>query len=643
MIPAEPRQTAPRYAEVEMDVQQASVRMGWHTINLFHPDLYALDMVASVLSEGRSSRMVRRVVEQERLATEIFAYSLTPNYMSGTFGVLFQTPADKLDRTLEVVKEEVERIRKGPVSQEELDRARVQVVSRYQLALQEVANQAASVGANTLGTGDPRFSLKYVEEIQSVTPELVVAAARKYLDPHGLTIAVVRPRGTGTRKSADGRAASAAVEIRREVLENGLTLLVKRTPGVGPVGIQAFSYGGLRAEPDGKNGVSFLTGRLLTRGTASRSANDIASQVDAVGAQIQSRSGNNSIGLSLTLGRGKDDLPFAAELVADIFQNSTFPEEEFNKDKQHAIMRASRQDEEWQSEIYYLMRRELYGSHPYAKPVEGSTTTLPGVLREDVLAFAKKWIRPDGIVLAIAGDVEIESTLALFRRALAGWKAGEGAFTPPSPPELSWAKQGLGKNRFVFKENQKQQAVLCFAFPGPGYFDLKDRAAMMVLDAFTSGLRLPSGWFHSALRGGDRSLVYFIHLAVFGGLDPGAVYVYTQTEPKLLKTVHDLMLEQVEKLRRGEFTDEELEIGRAMALLTTAYYGQKIGDVAADVALSQLYGGTYDRLEKYQEAIRAVTREDVKRVVDRYLKHMLVLVSGSPEVKKVVDEVGISR
>ncbi|MHC4341170.1 MAG: M16 family metallopeptidase, partial [Planctomycetota bacterium] len=93
MIPAEPRQTAPRYAEVEMDVQQASVRMGWHTINLFHPDLYALDMVASVLSRGRSSRMVRRVVEQERLATEIAAYSLTPSYMSGTFGVLFQTPA----------------------------------------------------------------------------------------------------------------------------------------------------------------------------------------------------------------------------------------------------------------------------------------------------------------------------------------------------------------------------------------------------------------------------------------------------------------------------------------------------------------------------------------------------------------------
>jgi predicted Zn-dependent peptidase len=152
------------------------------------------------------------------------------------------------------------------------------------------------------------------------------------------------------------------------------------------------------------------------------------------------------------------------------------------------------------------------------------------------------------------------------------------------------------------------------------------------MDAFSSGLNLPSGWFHNALRGGGRSLVYFVHLGMFPGVDAGGMYVYAQAEPKLLEEVYRLTLEQVERLRAGEYTDEELELGRAMSLVSLATEAQSVNDIAQDVALSELYGVGHDFKERMQEAVRKVTRDDVKRVVDRYMKHMLVTVTGPASV-----------
>jgi len=632
----EPRQVKERYAEVEMDVEQASVRMGFHTIDLFHEDLYALDMVAAVLGTGRTSRLVTRIVEEEKLTDAISAYSYTPHFMTGTFGLSFEVPVSKLDEILAVVKDEIARIKDGPVTKAELDRAKVQVVSGYLLSTQKVEDQASRVGRNLMTTGDPRFEEQYVKRIQSVTPEQLLAAARKWLDLDQLTVAVVRP----IRKAEDVAKKAADVEastVQREVLPSGLTLLVKRTPGVTPVGIEMFAHGGLRAEPAGKNGVSFLTGRLLVRGTKKRSASDIARETDGIGATIASQSGNNTIGLSLTLARGEMDVPFAVELLADILINATYPEDQFAKELQVLSFYAARQDASWEREVANFMRRELFGTHPYANSPFSTPPVVAGLTREDVLAFAKARIRPEGMVIAVAGEVDVAKTLDLLRGALGGF-AGEGDFELPAPAAPVWEEAGLPANRFVFKENQKAQAALAIGFPGTRYTNLEDRAALTVVDAFTSGIGLPSGWLHNALRGGDRSYVYYIHLTNFTGLEPGSVYIVTQTEVRYLAEVYGLVMAEIERLRKGGFTEEELARGRAMALVALPYYAQTVNDVAQGIALSELYGAGYDGDAKFEALLSKVTREDVMRVVKRHFGNMVVAVAGPKEARAAFEE-----
>ena len=311
-------------------------------------------------------------------------------------------------------------------------------------------------------------------------------------------------------------------------------------------------------------------------------------------------------------------------------------------EKRIAAMYAFRQNENWQTETLNFMRRELWPGHPYGNSSFGSPETVEGITREDVLAFAKKRMSPDGTVIAIAGDVDVAATLARCRQALSSLAATAG-YQVPIAPAPAWAGRSFAADRFAFLGNEKKQATLCITFPSCDYLATKDRAALTVLDAFTSGIGLPSGWFHHALRGGERSYVYFVHYSLFAFLNSGCAFVYTQTEPKLLKEVYGILHGQIGRIRRGEFTDEELETGRVMALVSGPYHAQTVSDVAQEVALAELYGAGHDLPDRFQEALKKVTRADVMRVIDRYMKHMLVVVTGPEDVRKIFQEMSAGK
>ncbi len=202
-----------------------------------------------------------------------------------------------------------------------------------------------------------------------------------------------------------------------------------------------------------------------------------------------------------------------------------------------------------------------------------------------------------------------------------------------------WAGKALPEDRFVYKQNQKKQATLTIAFAGPEYAELEDRAALLIIDAFTSGIGLPSGWYHNALRGGQRALVYFVHFSLFPGLDAGSSHIMTQCTPEDLKTVYGILMGEVGRLKRGEFTDQELETGRVMALVSGPYNRQTVNNIAQGMCLSELYGVGYDFDERFDAALKTVTREDIMRVLNRYFGKMQVAVTGPKETAKILGEI----
>ncbi len=295
-LPIEPIQTAPRRAVVEKDVNVGYLQMGWHTIPLQHPDLYALDTLAEILGGGQSSRLVREIREKQNLVSGISAYSSTPNYDAGIFAIRATMPPANLRKAENAIWAQVEKIQREGVSADELTRAKRQVRAAFIFSSQGVENQAEQMAYDELGTGDPTYSRRYVTKIEKVTAAQIQAVALKYLDRDGLTTAIVQPRS----KDAKMDAATTKTEVlpaKMVRLGNGVRLIIRQNKTAPTVSMVMMGLGGVRLEDAKKAGVSNIAGEMLTRGTARRSAEQIAQIVDELGGSLDGFAGYNSWGI----------------------------------------------------------------------------------------------------------------------------------------------------------------------------------------------------------------------------------------------------------------------------------------------------------------------------------------------------------
>src|SRR5215467_4337572 len=193
-LPEEPPQLGKRTVVKEMVVAQATMSLSFRTVALTHPHLYPLDVLAYILANGDSARLVRRIQEEQQLVYAIRASSSTPAYAVGALTVLAALDAEQVPAATEAILQELYRLRDELVSPEELAKAKKQKLADYVFEHQTVEQRAHALGLNMLATYDPNFSDTYVRNIQHVTAEDIREVARLYLREETLVRAIVRPK-----------------------------------------------------------------------------------------------------------------------------------------------------------------------------------------------------------------------------------------------------------------------------------------------------------------------------------------------------------------------------------------------------------------------------------------------------------------
>ena len=615
-LPPEPAQLARRDAAREMPASQAYLLVAWRTIPLYHPDLYPLDLLSFILGAGEGSRLVRVLREEKHLVTSIAAWSDTPGYDGGEFGVAATLNPEKLAAAQEAILAEVARLRERLVSPEELTRAKRQKVAEHVFGLQTVEAQAANVGLDILIAHDANFSRQYVRRIQRTTAEEIRDTARKYLSDEKLCVAVVRPRPKGPAEAPTEAAGQPPGEIQKVTLSNGLRLLVKRNPTPSLVAIQAFFLGGLRAEAPEKSGLSLFTARMLARGAGRRSAEEIALAFDSMGGSLAGSSGNNSMYLSANC--LSEDFPKTMEIFADVLRDPAFKADEMERLRPLLIAAAKRQQDNWREELATYFRKNFFKAHPYRNTPIGAPETLAAIRREDLVEFYRKGYAPEAAVLAVFGDVNPAEVKAAVERRLGSWKGGAAALPalPPEPPPA--------EDRTLQEKGHEKMGGVFIGYPGMTLKDEKDRYAMDVLDALISGIELPRGWLHETLRG--KGLVYEVHAYSFVGIEPGYFGIYAGCEPARVEEVKKNILEQIARLFREKPSEGELEAARRVCITAEVLDRQTDAQQAMQAALDELYGLGYDYPAKYAPGILAVSADDVQRVAKKYLTHYLCVL-----------------
>ncbi|MBM3473830.1 MAG: insulinase family protein [Armatimonadetes bacterium] len=607
VLPAEPPQTAPRRrVEVDEKLQRAYVFMGYRTVSLLHPDLYALDVLADILGSGASSRLVRVVREEKQLVDGIACYSHTPAYDAGSFTVTATLDAEKLPEAEEAILAELERCRMELVSPAELERTKTQKAAQLVFARQTAESIAGIVATDLLTTGDPNFSEDYVAKIKAVTREDVRRAAQTYLRPEKLCVAALTPRAP--RIAWKGGGGPEKPETAERTLANGLKVLVQRSTASPTVTLCTAAKGGLRFETAATNGITDVMADMLTRGTKTRTREQIAQGVEDMGASLAPYSGRNSFGVQAAALR--EDLDKILGYTADVLLNATFPEDEFEKERQFTLAAIAQQKDDANTMARKLFVETMFTTHPYRFFTTGTEESIGKLTRAQVMEYYSRYCRPNRTVLAVFGDVEPDQAFAAVEKALGKWQPSPAEdATPPAEPPLT-------EVRDVRQDREQEQSIIFVGFPGVTVQDQR-RYAIDVLDAVMSGRGLPGGRLHDALRG--RQLVYYVHAWSEAGLDPGAFVVNAATEPAKTAEVITIIRQIITDLKTTPVGDEELTRGKQMCVAEHDIGLETAASRAQAATLDELYGLGYDDQTKYDAQVQQVTAADVQRVAQELL------------------------
>ncbi len=618
-IPKEPSQVGPRMVEKQFPAARlTSMSIGFPSVTLNDPDLYALDVLAIILGNGRTSRLYRRLRDEDKLVLSVNAFNWTPSFARGQFAVTMSLEGSKRKRAMESLWEEITGLQDRPVKKRELEKAKRNVVADHIFGNQSASGIASSLATSYVATGDPYFDERYVSQIQKVTRKDILSVARQYLKRSRVTIAVITPPGepppeTVSVKSREGR----GFEIEKRVLPNGMTLLTKEDRTLPIISFQFFGKGGLRFEPPGRPGLSHFAFNLLTKGTERRSKTEIAQAMEEIGGRISSGSGRNTFFLSVNV--LKENFQRGLEILADVVTHPSFPPDEIEKQRQDTLLAISRIDESWEREIERLFRQRYYGSHPYGNDLMGTETSIKSLTRKEIIAFYEKLAIANNSVLAVFGDIDRNDLVEKVIKAFRDLKPGH-----LEDPDQKIGHPWLVRDDRVEKETDKVSAAIFIGYNGMDILD-PDRPTMDVIDAIVSGVDYPSGWLHESLRGGTTSLVYYVHAFPSYGVDAGHFGVLTQTTMGNYDRVLHLILEKMGQIREDIVTDEEIERGKDMVITMHELGAETNASQASQAALWEVLGLGFGYGEKYPELVRKVGREDILRVAQKYLQHHLIV------------------
>lgn len=582
--------TAPRAVTAYApNVPLPQVATTWRVPGSAHPDMAALVVLDAILSTGDNSRLKRALVFDRPLATA--ASTQLSDVEDGGYLAAIVTLASraKIDDAEAALASEIARVRDTQVSAAELAEAKNEILAAALNDRETAAGRAFALGEALVRTGDPHALDKRLAAIGRVSAADVQRVARTYLKPEarvdiryldegqrpaGAKDAwqnpVPMPRwasvppatGTALTLAPEGErqappAPSAPVKVTPPViaeakLANGMRLVTART-GTTPIGTMSLVFrGGNAAHPQNRAGLADLTALVATKGTSTRSARQIAAEIEALGARLSTQAGADGTVLSITAPVAA--LPAAGAILADIARNATFPADEVEKDRRRTTDQLNVALKNPGTLASLTLQRVMYGASPYGSVV--TPKSLAAITRADMLAARDRWWRPDAASLIVTGGISAAEARRIADTLFAGWRAAGPAPTPVALPAQAAAPRVI-----VVDMPGAGQAAVAAALPipprsDPNYPDLM--VANAVLGAGSNG-RL----FQEVRV--KRALSYGSYSTLTGRAGPGILVASAQTKNESAGDVAAILLTEFGRLSREPL--EPTAIGQRIAYL----------------------------------------------------------------------------
>jgi|CXWL01.1.fsa_nt_gi zinc protease len=643
----EPARTAPReYTTYAPNVPLPAVLLSYPQPESTSPDIPALIVIDAILARGESSRLYQSMVYEQQVAAQVFT-NIEITQDPGAYSLIAILSEGKTaDEGVASLLAEVARLRDAPVSQAELDEAKNELVTATIQGRETAYGRAYELADAVTRYGDASYADRVLAAVQATTAADVQRVARTILADNRRVLVRYLPEESRPQSAAgDAITTSSTIQARalsiaqRDIpvftlapeaqrvappapatpvsarvpatssrtLANGLRVIVAPNRALPLVSAEVRVAYGSSADPRDQAGLASMTADLLMSGTTTRSATEIARQVESLGASIDTGAGSDSSAVSLETRADRVEQAFT--VFADVTRNPAFAAEELDRVRQQALDGLSVAMGNPGAIAGMAMPRAIFGLGPYGGVA--SERSINAITREAASGFHATHWRPDAAVLVISGDVSTEEGFALAERHFGAW--ARPATARPAAPDARVTAPA--PRTVVIDLPQTGQAAVYMGMLGVSRTDPNYLATQLATDVVGGGY---SSRLNAEIRI-RRGLSYGAFAGLPARMAPAPIVATAQTRNDAAVQVVGLMEAELNRMRTALVPEAELNARKASLIGDFGRSVETTAGVAGEISALALFGLPPEQLNRYAADVNAITAEQVRAAANASL------------------------
>ncbi|QNM81933.1 insulinase family protein [Sphingomonas sabuli] len=628
----EPARTAKTYTVYEPNTPLPAVLLSYPGPRAADRDSAVMEVLSAILSSGKSSRLYQSLIYRDRIATSADVFngeSQDPGLLAAYAILASGKTAVEGEAAL---RREIARLRDEPVSDAELQEAKNELLTAALKERETVDGKSTAIAEAVIVSGDARAADRRVALIAQTSKADVQRVARKYLTDSQSAAVRYLPQGDGAKGGGDTIVTPATVqvaplvapanivivqpasdqervappapgpEVRADLpvpvtqkLANGMTLITVARPDLPLATAMLVSTSGGAADPAGKAGLSQMTAALLAKGTATRTASQIAQQMEALGGSLETAAGYDGSRAGLTV--KSDQLAAAMPILADVVRNPAFAAEEIERQRAINVDEVTVALQDPGSIASIVGIRAAFGPAGYGPPASGTPASLKAISRDDIVAAYSRSFRPDQTTLILTGDIDPERARAIAERNFGDWTtapvATASAASAPPPggrvivvdmPDAGQAAVALLKPTLTRSDPRYYQTLVANAVLGTGFSSRLNQEVRI-----------------------KRGLAYGASSQIAGRRMTGPFVAATQTKNPSAPEVLKLIVGEMTRLGTQPIPDAELTTRKAVLNGSIGRQFETTSGLAGLVSSYVQQGVNPAEIARFQSAVSAVT------------------------------------
>lgn len=605
-----------------LDTESGYMVIGFRGTPIDDKDSYALDVLATILGDGRSSVLNQVLKEKKRIAFSVDAGNSTFRD-DGIFYISANYEPSKCKIVQDTIFNEIEKIQKNGVTDDQLKLAKNIIERSTYYSRESITNIATEIGYTMALTNDIKFYDTYLDNIKNVSKEDVKKVAEKYLGINRSAVSIVLPKSAKEvpvasltqQAPATAELVSENAQTQKYKLSDGATMLYTPNNVNDIIAISIYAKGGQLAEQ--KAGTANLTATAMMRGTKNYTSLELSQVLEDNGIKIQPSASADAFVINVLT--TKDEYDKTLELLNEVVNNATFEDYEIDKVKTEKLNTIKRNKDVPLQRAIEEYRDLIYQNSPYSISSKILEKNIPNITKEDIINYYNSIFAPKNLVISINGNIDKDKTIQDLNNI---FKPKENAKNFDFGQYNSKIPTVTTPRQTIQKVPTTETAWILLGWQTNGVLNEKDYATLQVIDSLL-GSGMSSRLFKDLRE--QEGLAYQLGSGYSPNVLRGSFLLYIGTNPQTLDKAKSGLFAEITRLKTEYVGDKELQDAKEKLLGNYVIGLETNLDKASNIGWYEASTRGYEFKDKYEKLINSVTDSDIIEIANKYFTDDYIL------------------